>query len=496
MRRSMRKSGIDIIGDMPWGTHLCQFYHTKEDLVDIIVPYFKAGLENNEFCVWVTSSLLGVEYAKEALRKAASNFDTCLEKGQIEIIPYIDLCIKEEIFDSQKILYCWIKKINQAMSNGYNGLRLSEDFSWLKKDWNSLIDYEEKLDALIGNHRIKALCTYSINQFDITNILDASMHHQFSLIKREGKWEQMENPGLKRTEEKANLAVKEIDAKSKEVKDNLDKLLEEKEVQLEKAYRSLKESGEGFAKAQKMAHIGNWEWDISTGKLHWSDEVYRIFGHKPQEFGATYDLFLSYVHPEDREYVTEAIKKGFNGDLQKIDYRIILPDGKERSVHTQSEIFFDEENIPVRAEGIIQDVTERKRTEEVLRRNEAQLQVIIANSPDIIFEQNLDLRYIWVFNPTPSLSISDVLGKTDADILPPDQAQLLTSIKRRVLDSGAREKAIIQLSPPGNEIRWYEAIFEPHYDEVGKIVGIFSYIRDVTREKRLKMHCRIKRSKI
>jgi len=54
MARSVRKIGIDVLDDVPWGTHLCQFYHTKEDLIEILVPYFKAGLENNEFCMWVT----------------------------------------------------------------------------------------------------------------------------------------------------------------------------------------------------------------------------------------------------------------------------------------------------------------------------------------------------------------------------------------------------------------------------------------------------------
>ena len=66
----LRDTGIGIIGYAPWGTHFCHFYETKEDLADLLVPYFKAGLENNEFCMWITSDPLGVAEAKRALRKA------------------------------------------------------------------------------------------------------------------------------------------------------------------------------------------------------------------------------------------------------------------------------------------------------------------------------------------------------------------------------------------------------------------------------------------
>jgi len=72
MEEKLRNSGIDIVGDIPWGTHFCQFYQTKEDLMDIIVPYFKAGLENNEFCMWVVPQTLDVEEAKEALRRTVT----------------------------------------------------------------------------------------------------------------------------------------------------------------------------------------------------------------------------------------------------------------------------------------------------------------------------------------------------------------------------------------------------------------------------------------
>jgi len=81
MNENMRRSGIDIIGDVPWGTHICQFYNSKEDLTEILVPYFKARLENNEFCLWITAQPLEAEDAKEALRGAVSDFNDYLAKG-------------------------------------------------------------------------------------------------------------------------------------------------------------------------------------------------------------------------------------------------------------------------------------------------------------------------------------------------------------------------------------------------------------------------------
>ena len=71
----------------------------------------------------------------------------------------------------------------------------------------------------------------------------------------------------------------------------------------------MKESERRLAEAQKMAHIGNWEWDLVTGKAYWSDEMYRIFGRNPQELGPPYNEFLNYIHPDDRDYVDNALKK-------------------------------------------------------------------------------------------------------------------------------------------------------------------------------------------
>jgi PAS domain S-box-containing protein len=208
MDEKMRKSGIDIIGDLPWGSHFCQFYQTKEDLMDILVPYFKAGLENNEFCLWFTLYPVEVEETKEALKRAVPDFDVYLEKGQIEIIPCTYWCAKEGVFNPERVLNGWVEKLNQALASGYEGLRMAGNTSWMKKgDWDDFVNYEKKIDRIIGKYQMISLCTYSLDMCKATEITEVVSNHQFSLIKKEGKWERIENVGRenitehKRTEE-------------------------------------------------------------------------------------------------------------------------------------------------------------------------------------------------------------------------------------------------------------------------------------------------------
>jgi hypothetical protein len=198
MEGKLRNSGIDIIGDVPWETHFCQFYQTKEDLAEILVPYFKAGMENNEFCFWVTSQPLEVEDAKEALRKALPDLDKYVERGQIEIISYISWYVNEGIYDPERVMNGLFEKLNHALERGYEGLRLAGNTSWLKKEeWDDYIDSEEKVNASIDEYRMIALCNYSLDRCKATTIIDAIIYHQFTLIKREGKWEQIESPRRK-----------------------------------------------------------------------------------------------------------------------------------------------------------------------------------------------------------------------------------------------------------------------------------------------------------
>lgn len=189
----IRNSGIDTIGSVSWGTHFCQLYLTKQDLVDIIVPYLKTGLENNEFCIWIASNPLE---AKKAFKKSVPDLEIYLEKRQIEIIHYNDWYLKEGFFDPQGILNGLVEKLNRALASDYDGLRLTEGIFSLEEEYrDDFVEYEKEIDRIIGNSQIIALCTYALNKYNASEIFNIITSHQFALVKKEGKWEKIESFG-------------------------------------------------------------------------------------------------------------------------------------------------------------------------------------------------------------------------------------------------------------------------------------------------------------
>ncbi len=194
MSTELRRSGIDVIGDVGWGTHFCQFYRTAQDLLDILIPYFVAGLQNNEFCMWITSEPLGRGAAEKALAEALPDLERYVRKGQIEILPHTDWYLREGTFDSPRVLADWVRKLEAARAKGFDGLRLTGNTFWLeKKDWRAFTDYEAAVDGVIGRYRMLAVCTYSLDRCGANEVLDVVRNHRFALVRREAKWELIES---------------------------------------------------------------------------------------------------------------------------------------------------------------------------------------------------------------------------------------------------------------------------------------------------------------
>src|SRR3982074_2760662 len=103
MATQTRKTGIDVVGDMPWGTLFCRFYETKEDLLDILIPYCKAGLESDESFQWAVADPLTIEEAKDALKGAVPDLDRYLADSSIEMMPACDCYLHGGAFNLERV---------------------------------------------------------------------------------------------------------------------------------------------------------------------------------------------------------------------------------------------------------------------------------------------------------------------------------------------------------------------------------------------------------
>jgi PAS domain S-box-containing protein/putative nucleotidyltransferase with HDIG domain len=201
MKTNERITGIDVIGKVPWGTHLCQFYQTKEDLIDILVPYFKVGLNSNELCVWLTSEPLTVERARASLTGAVRKLNDYIKKGQIEIVNASEWYAKSGKFNSEEVLRRWIEKEKLALQKGFDGLRLSGNTSRLQREvWEQFADYEQAMDRVIGEHRMIAICSYCMDKCIPSNLIVLVNNHGFTLSGQKGNWKVTQSARLRRVE--------------------------------------------------------------------------------------------------------------------------------------------------------------------------------------------------------------------------------------------------------------------------------------------------------
>src|SRR5438876_4637140 len=246
MTTEMRKTGIDVVGDMPWGTHFCLFYETKDDVLDTLVSYCNAGLKSEEFCLWVVSEPVTVDEAKHALNQAVPELDRYLANHSIEIVSARDWYLQGGTFDLKRVIDGWHEKLTRALASGYAGVRVTGDTAWLeKKDWKDFCEYEEALNESVANQRLAVLCTYPLAACGASEILDVVRTHQFATARRQGSWDVIETAG-----------VKQAKAEIKRLNEELEQRVVERTSQLTAAWEALHEVQAQLAHVTRVTTLG------------------------------------------------------------------------------------------------------------------------------------------------------------------------------------------------------------------------------------------------
>ena len=183
-----------------------------------------------------------------------------------------------------------------------------------------------------------------------------------------------------------DVVPRELDAKALEALEVLARQvlaqLEKRRVEATTARESPLIRVERLERAQRLAQLGSWDFDVATGRARWSDEMHHILGVPPDGFDGSPEAFHLRVHPDDRALVSEARARTFEiGGRFDVEHRIVRPDGAIRIVHALGEVLCDAQGAPLRATGTILDITDRKRNEHLLEREARVLAFISSGAP-------------------------------------------------------------------------------------------------------------------
>jgi PAS domain S-box-containing protein len=381
----LRKTGISVIGDVAWGTHFCYFYETKQDLLDLLIPYFKTGLEGNEFCLWIISNseLLTVPQARNALQEALPDFDRYVAERSIEVVGHDAWFLNGGSFDFHRVANRFKEKVDEALGRGYVGMRSNGSPAWLQtSNAKALREFEEEVDQLFPNERVIAACSYPIGRSKADFLLDVARNHQFAIARRNGDWDIVETPELIQTK-----------AEIKRLNDELERKVAERTTELattnealraEIAERKLAE--EAVRRAENRIRlvidtIPTMAWTLRPdGVLDFINQ--RWLDYAGLSLQDAIEEPMGTVHPEDLPRVMEKWPKDMAaGEPYEDEMRLRRADGEYRWFLCRTVPLRDEQGNIVKWYGTSTDIEDRKRAEEAVRDSQQLVRLVLETLP-------------------------------------------------------------------------------------------------------------------
>lgn len=259
----------------------------------------------------------------------------------------------------------------------------------------------------------------------------------------------------------------------------------------------LRSSEARLTQAQELAHVGDWQWNISDDHVWWSDELYRIVGVERRSFQPTYHAFFELVHPEDRPFVERALRQAVNDKGQyDIEHRIVRPDGSIRVINGQGRAIVDERGQVVSVVGAVQDISDRKAAEDAVRRSERRLQTIIDAEPACVKIVSPDGRLLEMNRAGLEMlgtdDISQVLGHSVIELLHPDDRGAFLDVLGQVCAGSRvrREFRVIGLKGQECRVDAHLVPFEILAQSNERQPAVLSVSSDITERKRLEEQLR------
>ncbi|MES0371384.1 MAG: PAS domain-containing protein, partial [Mariprofundaceae bacterium] len=209
--------------------------------------------------------------------------------------------------------------------------------------------------------------------------------------------------------------------------------------------------------AQSIANLGSWHWDMVNNSERWSDQAFRNHGLDPETAAPSFELFLDFVHPDDKKIVLDAIEEANSNGSYDCEFRVVRPDQSVAYLHSQAKVTYDDNGKAIAMDGTAIDISDRKKAERELHESEQRLQSILDNTTTVIYLKDLEGKYLLTNNQWTKLfgiSPEDMVGKTDYDVFPEEVANAFQKNDSKVLKEN-RVMEIEEYAPHDDGVHTY-----------------------------------------
>jgi PAS domain S-box-containing protein len=471
MTQELRKSGIEALGSIPWGTHFCHFYQTKRDFVELLTSYFKAGLENNEYCVWVISNPFNVEKVMSSLKKAVSDFDDHLARKNFEILPITEGYLKEGKFKPKQIVEGWIQRLNTALEKGYDGMRIHGNESWLEQeDWSRYQEYEKVLTSDVRNYRMIMLCTYPLSKSDASTFLDVAHVHGRVVSTRQGEREVLQEAELGQMENELKQKAKELETRVEQRTQELEKTIATLESEIAERKRieaqlfTEKElSNEILDSIPGLVGL----FDENMKFVRWNKAFEIASGYSPEEIRSLHGVESFYDNEQDKQVTRRILKEMFNKGFGSAEVSPLMKDGSPIT------LFFNGRRIEYEGKTCLLcigvDISERKQVETQVIREKELSNEIIDSIPGVFMVLDENFRFVRWNKDVELLTGSHAkeipyLQAIDDFYSDANEKKLLQGLLEEAFEKGASHAEVCLHTPEGRIAFFYFNVRQIHYE--------------------------------
>ncbi|QKQ76333.1 PAS domain-containing protein [Nostoc sp. TCL240-02] len=293
-------------------------------------------------------------------------------------------------------------------------------------------------------------------------------------------WQPLEIDLLKELATQVSIALRQAELYQQAQRE----LKERQQVEAE-----LRQSDERLRLALSASRMGTWNWNIQTGKITWSDNLEALFGLEAGEFDGSFEMFVARLHPEDRDRVLVAVKRAIaTGEDYDIEFRVVYPNGKIRWALSQGKVFYDQQGQPMQMAGIDLDITEPKRSAQVLRDSEERFRQLAENIEAVfwikeVYENRVSYvspayQRLWGLNPE---ELYQGQQSWVDRIHPEDRESTQKAFHEKAVAGKFDEEYRIIL--PDGSIRWVRDRCFPLRNETGEIYRFAGIAEDISEQQ-------------